>query len=195
HPMVLSYVEALRQERQVGKSVAIIGAGGIGFDVAEFLTLAGESPSLNIGSFLGEWGVDQSLEARGGIEGVSSLIEPSPREVFLLQRKTTRPGAGLGKTTGWIHRAQLQKKGVKFITGVSYDKIDDHGLHISVAGEPRLLKVDHVVLCSGQESNRELYDELKTGDVPVHLIGGAKLASELDAKRAIREGWELGASL
>ncbi len=195
HPMVLSYVEALRKEKEVGNSVAIIGAGGIGFDVAEFMTLSGQSPSLNIDSFLREWGVDQMLEARGGIEGVSSSIEPSPREVFLLQRKTTKPGAGLGKTTGWIHRAQLQKKGVKFITGVSYEKIDDHGLHISVAGEPRLLEVANVVLCSGQESNRELYDGLETGGVSVHLIGGAKLASELDAKRAIREGWELGVSL
>ncbi|MCP4490328.1 MAG: FAD-dependent oxidoreductase [Gammaproteobacteria bacterium] len=195
HPMVLSYVEAIKKQKPVGNRVAVIGAGGIGFDMADFLSHSGKSSSLDIDNFLQEWGIDKTLEARSGTAGMVSKNEPSPREITVLQRKTTKPGAGLGKTTGWIHRLALQKKEVKFISGVNYKKIDDEGLHISVNGEAKLLEVDNVILCAGQESNRELFDELETSAVSVHLIGGAKLASELDAKRAIREGWELGVSL
>ncbi len=195
HPMVLSYVEAIKKQKHVGNRVAVIGAGGIGFDIAEFLSHSGESSILDVDNFLQEWGIDKTLEARSGTEGIVSKIEPSPREITVLQRKTTKPGTGLGKTTGWIHRLALQKKEVKFLSGVNYEKIDDEGLHISIDGEAKLLEVDNVIICAGQESNRDLFDELETSGISVHLIGGVKLASELDAKRAIREGWELGVSL
>jgi 2,4-dienoyl-CoA reductase (NADPH2) len=193
HPMVLSYLDVLRDGIPVGERVAIIGAGGIGFDVAEYLTHGEESPSTDIPTFMREWGVDMSLEARGGIEGVQPRVEASPRRVSLLQRKTGKVGAGLGKTTGWIHRLGLEKKGVQMIPGCDYRRIDDAGLHVSVAGEQRLLEVDNVIICAGQEPRRELLEGL--GDLPVHLVGGADVAAELDAKRAIDQGTRLAAVL
>ncbi|PCI21962.1 MAG: NADPH-dependent 2,4-dienoyl-CoA reductase, partial [SAR324 cluster bacterium] len=195
HAKVLSYIEVLLEKKPVGKSVAIIGAGGIGFDVAEYLTHAGKSPSLDQDKFLKEWGIDQNLEARGGVDGCDQAIEASPRQVYLLQRKTSKLGKGLGKTTGWIHRTTLKNKKVTMISGASYDKIDQQGLHITVNDQQKLLSVDHVILCTGQESRRDLQAELESAGMATHLIGGAKLAGELDAKRAISDGCRLAASL
>lgn len=192
---VLSYEDVLKHKKVVGKSVAIIGAGGIGFDVAEYLTHEGISPSLEIEKFLKEWGVDYQNEARGGIEGIAAKPHPSPRTVYLLQRKTTKMGDGLGKTTGWIHRASLKNKKVNMLSGVDYVKIDDGGLHITVNNVPQTLKVDTIVVCAGQISVSALYDELKLTRPNVYLIGGAKLATEIDAKRAIKEGAELAANI
>ncbi len=192
HPSVLSYIDVLRDKKPVGTKVAVIGAGGIGFDVSEYLTHGETSTSTNIPAFMKEWGVDMSLEARGGIEGVAAQPEASPREVYLLQRKTTSVGKGLGKTTGWIHRAGLNAKGVKMIPGCSYDKIDDAGLHISIEGETQILDVDNVILCAGQLSQAELAEGMKTSH---HLIGGADVAAELDAKRAIDQGVRLAAKI
>ncbi len=193
HPKVLSYLDVLRDGKPVGKRVAIIGAGGIGFDVAEFLSQEGESASLNPAKFYAEWGIDTSYAERGGIRPAHP--EPSPRELYLLQRKTTKVGDGLGKTTGWIHRTSLKNKAVHMLAGVTYRKVDDAGLHIMVNGEDKLLPVDNVVLCSGQEPLRELQDGLAAGGCQVHLIGGADVAAELDAKRAIKQGAELAARL
>ncbi len=195
HPKVLSYVDVLLHGKPVGKSVALIGAGGIGFDVAEFLSHDGVSPSLDQALFFREWGVDTTLQARGGIEGMKPQIEPSPRQLYLLQRKAGKLGDRLGKTTGWIHRSSLQHKKVEMIPGVQYDLIDDQGLHITINGERRLLAVDNVVICAGQESLRELEPELKIADLSVHLIGGADVAAELDAKRAINQGSRLAAAV
>ena len=177
----------------MGKSVALIGAGGIGFDVAEYLSQEGESSSLNTEEFMDEWGVDMSLENRGGLK--TPEHPKSPREIFLLQRKVSKPGKGLGKTTGWIHRASLKQRKVNMIPGVAYHKIDDRGLHITVNGDPRLLQVDHVVLCAGQLPLRELQQPLEDAGQKVHLIGGADVAAELDAKRAIDQGTRLATTL
>ncbi|KAA1194631.1 NADPH-dependent 2,4-dienoyl-CoA reductase [Pseudohalioglobus sediminis] len=193
HPMVLSYLDVLRDHKPVGESVAIIGAGGIGFDVAEYLTHGEASPATDIAQFMREWGVDMTLQARGGIEGVAAVVEPSPRQVSLLQRKASKVGGGLGKTTGWIHRLGLEKKGVQMMPGCQYDRIDDAGLHITVNGEQKLLPVDNVVICAGQDPRRELLDGLE--GVTTHLIGGADVAAELDAKRAIDQGTRLAAAL
>ncbi|WP_269617867.1 FAD-dependent oxidoreductase [Zhongshania sp. BJYM1] len=189
HPKVLSYLDVIRDGKPVGKKVAIIGAGGIGFDVAEFLTHNSDS-STSIPTFMREWGVDMSLEARGGIEGIKAELTASPREVYLLQRKASKVGNDLGKTTGWIHRTGLQKKGVNMIPGCEYLKIDDAGLHIRLGNETRIFDVDNIIICAGQESLTELSDGLHS---PVHLIGGAHLATELDAKRAIDQGTRLAA--
>ncbi len=191
HPMVMSYLDVLRDDKPVGKNVAIIGAGGIGFDVAEALTHSSDA-SQNIETFMKEWGVDMTLQARGGIEGVAAQPSPSPRQVHLLQRKTSKVGNGLGKTTGWIHRAGLQHKGVNMVAGCEYLGIDDQGLRIRVGDEEKTLAVDNVIVCAGQEPRRELCDGLNK---PVHLIGGADVAAELDAKRAIDQGTRLAASL
>ncbi|MBW2940321.1 NADPH-dependent 2,4-dienoyl-CoA reductase [Zhongshania aquimaris] len=191
HPKVMSYLDVIRDGKAVGKKVAIIGAGGIGFDVAEFLTHNSDS-STNIPTFMREWGVDMSLQARGGIEGITAEPGESPREVYLLQRKVSKVGNKLGKTTGWIHRAGLQKKGVNMVPGCEYIKIDDAGLHIRVGSEERILDVDNVIICAGQESLTELSVGL---NAPVHLIGGAHLATELDAKRAIDQGTRLAAAI
>jgi 2,4-dienoyl-CoA reductase (NADPH2) len=188
HPKVLSYLDVLKDKKYVGKRVAIVGAGGIGFDVAEYLTQEGESLTLHPEEWLKEWGVDQQF-LRPGALLENPVIQPSPREVYLLQRKASKVGAGLGKTTGWIHRQGLKNKNVKMLSGVTYEKIDDQGLHISVNGKKQLLEVDHVILCAGQDSLNKLKSELT---LPVHMIGGAHLAVELDAKRAIRQGTELG---
>ncbi len=192
HSKVLSYIDVIQHKKPVGKKVAIIGAGGIGFDVSEFLCHQGEATSQSIPAFMKEWGVDMSLTARGGIEGVKAEVTGSPREVFLLQRKTTKVGSGLGKTTGWIHRAGLANKGVKMLAGCEYTKIDDDGLHIVVDDQPQTLDVDNVIVCAGQEPLRELINGLNK---PYHLIGGADIASELDAKRAIDQGTRLATSI
>ncbi|WP_433545568.1 FAD-dependent oxidoreductase [Streptomyces sp. CA-294286] len=193
HPSVVRYLEVLRGEVRVGERVAILGAGGIGFDVAEFLTDEGEEASLSPEVFFRQWGVDMEYEARGGLRAPDR--PKATRTVHLLQRKETKVGAGLGKTTGWIHRTELAQRGVTMVPGATYERIDDEGLHVVVGGERRVLAVDTVVLCTGQEPRRDLYEELVAGGVPVHLIGGADVAAELDAKRAIRQGTELAAAL
>ncbi|MBQ1111293.1 FAD-dependent oxidoreductase [Streptomyces anulatus] len=192
-PNVVSYLDVLRDGAPVGDRVAIVGAGGIGFDVAELLTDGGDAASLDADTFFRQWGVDTSYAERGGLRAPER--PRSPRTVHLVQRRTTKVGAGLGRTTGWIHRTELRHRGVEMIAGASYDLIDDEGLHLTVDGERRVLPVDTVVLCAGQEPRRELYEELRAGAVPVHLIGGADVAAELDAKRAIRQGTELAAAL
>ena len=193
HPKVLSYIQVLKERVPVGKRVAIIGAGGIGFDTAEYLTHEGDSGSLNPEKFYAEWGIDTSYAHVGGLK--QPELEKSEREIYLLQRKTAAVGAGLGKTTGWIHRTGLKHRDVKMIAGASYDKVDDQGLHITVDGQTTVLDVDNVVICAGQESYTAMYEQLKADGKNVHLIGGAKEAGELDAKRAIRQGAELAAVL
>ncbi len=182
--MVLGYLDVLRDKAPVGPRVAILGAGGIGFDVAEFLTTPDPGAEPDIGEFLATWGVDAEHRHRGGL--ALAVRHTAPRQVTLLQRKTSKVGAGLGKTTGWIHRAELKNRGVETIAGARYERIDDLGLHFSVNEQSHLLEVDTIVLCTGQEPNRTLYDALvAAGTMPVHLIGGANEAAELDAKRAI----------
>ncbi|MEU1369799.1 NADPH-dependent 2,4-dienoyl-CoA reductase [Streptomyces sp. NPDC005803] len=193
HPSVVSYLDVLRHGAPVGDRVALVGAGGIGFDVAEFLTDGGDAASLDPEAFFRQWGVDTEYRERGGL-GTAERPK-SPRTVHLLQRKASKVGAGLGKTTGWIHRTELRHRGVTMLAGVGYDRIDDDGLHITVDGEQHLLPVDTIVLCAGQEPRRDLYEELLAAGRPAHLIGGADVAAELDAKRAIRQGTELAASL
>jgi len=193
HPKVLSYLDVLRDNKPVGKTVAVIGAGGIGFDVSEFLTHEGDSPALNPAKFNAEWGIDTSYADRGGIK--PPHLDKAPRQVYLLQRKTSKVGDGLGKTTGWIHRTSLKNRNVEMIAGASYNKIDDAGLHITVAGKDVVLPVDNVVLCAGQEPFRELQAGLEAAGKKVTLIGGADVAAELDAKRAIKQGTEVAAAL
>lgn len=195
HPKVIGYLDALLGRKPVGRRVAILGAGGIGFDVAEFVTQKGPSASLDRELFMEEWGVDLKVAHRGGIAGMEANPPESPREVYLLQRKTSKPGKNLGKTTGWIHRASLKQRKVQMIPGVSYRKIDDRGLHLTLNGEERVLDVDTVILCTGQEPLRDLQAALIEGGARVHLIGGADVAVELDAKRAIDQGSRLAATL
>ncbi|WP_165733613.1 NADPH-dependent 2,4-dienoyl-CoA reductase [Polaribacter sp. 20A6] len=195
HPKVLSYIDVLKLKKPVGKRVAVIGAGGIGFDVSEYLTHEGASTSLNINAWLKEWGIDKNLEARAGIENVKPAFEPSPREVFMFKRSKGKFGGNLGKTTGWIHRSTLKKKKVQFIGEVSYTKIDDEGLHYVQNEEAKILKVDNIVICAGQVPFKELYQPLLDAGKKVHVIGGADFASELDAKRAINQGARLAADL
>ena len=192
HEKVLTYIDVLKEKKPVGNKVAIIGAGGIGFDTAEYLSHGKETPSQDIPAFMKEWGIDMTFSARAGIEGVKPQPEPSPREIFLLQRKTTKVGAGLGKTTGWAHRVGLLAKGVTMIPGVSYDKIDDEGLHITVDGNSQVLPVDNIIICAGQEPMRDIVEGL---NMPYHLIGGADEALELDAKRAIDQGTRVCAAV
>ncbi|WP_432470714.1 FAD-dependent oxidoreductase [Amphritea sp. HPY] len=189
---VLSYLDVM-SGAEVGHKVAVIGAGGIGFDISEYLTHSGVATSLDIPAFMAEWGIDMTLQSRGGVEGVEQVHQPSPREVFLLQRKKSKVGAKLGKTTGWAHRLGLQNKQVEMIPACEYHKIDDQGLHLSIAGEERLLAVDNIIICAGQDPLRELADGVR--GKPVHLIGGADVASELDAKRAINQGTRLAAEI
>ncbi|WP_338495741.1 NADPH-dependent 2,4-dienoyl-CoA reductase [Pseudomonas sp. WP18] len=196
HSKVISYLDALLQRKPVGQKVAVIGAGGIGFDVSEFIIHSGEATSLNRDAFWKEWGIDATLSTRGGVAGIKAEVQPAVREVFLLQRKKSKVGDGLGKTTGWIHRTGLKHKNVKMINSVEYLKIDDDGLHISVAGgEPKVLSVDTVIVCAGQDSQRELHESLVAIGQRVHVIGGADVAAELDAKRAINQGSRLAAEL
>ena len=193
HPSVVSYLDVLRDGAPVGERVAIIGAGGIGFDVAEFLTDGGEGASQDPETYFRQWGVDTSYENRGGLRAPERTAPP--RQVHLLQRKSSKVGAGLGKTTGWIHRTELKHRGVAMVAGVSYDLIDDEGLHVTIDGEAQLLPVDTIVLCAGQEPRRGLYEELVAAGRSAHLIGGADVAAELDAKRAIDQGTRLAAAL
>ncbi len=193
HPKVLGYLDVLQGDRPVGERVAIIGAGGIGFDVAEYLTHAGDSGAVAPRKFYAEWGIDTDYAQAGGL--AQPQAEPSPRRVHLLQRKSTKVGDQLGKTTGWIHRTSLKARNVAMGSGVAYERIDDAGLHITVDGQPQLLEVDNVVLCAGQEPQRELHAALSAAGCSVHLIGGADVAAELDAKRAILQGTTLAASL
>ncbi|MBT3531615.1 MAG: NADPH-dependent 2,4-dienoyl-CoA reductase [Gammaproteobacteria bacterium] len=192
HPSVVSYIDVISGKIELGKKVAVIGAGGIGFDVAEYLSHAGEASSQNIPAFMKEWGIDMTMESRGGIEGIEAEVKPSPRDIYLLQRKAEKLGKNLGKTTGWIHRLGLMKRGIKMISGCEYQLIDDRGLQLMAGNEPKTLEVDHIVICAGQEPLRELCEGLEK---PFHLIGGADVASELDAKRAIDQGTRLTATL
>jgi len=205
HPKVLSYVDVLRGNAEVGPRVAVVGAGGIGFDVAEFL-LHDDLPAepnpdaASAEDFFAEWGVDMTINSRGGVEGVAPAPRRPARRIWMTQRSKGKPGANLGKTTGWIHRTTLKNHGVEMLSGVTYDRIDDAGLHLTMPGNDdkgarRVLEVDHVVLCTGQVPEKGLYDKLEQRGAPVHLIGGAKLAAELDAKRAIDEGTRLAALL
>ncbi|MCD9087942.1 NADPH-dependent 2,4-dienoyl-CoA reductase [Stenotrophomonas sp. SY1] len=193
HPMVVNYLDVLQGRVTAADKVAIIGAGGIGFDVGEFLVHEGQSPSLDTARWMAEWGVDPTFEKRG------ALVKPQPeapaRKVWLLQRSPGKPGARLGKTTGWIHRATLKAKHVAMLGGVEYLGVDDHGLRIRVDGQEQLLDVGNVVICAGQEPQRELANALQAGGRNVHIIGGADVAAELDAKRAIDQGSRLAAAL
>ena len=194
---VLSYIDVLRGKAPVGKRVAVIGAGGIGFDVAEFL-VTDDSPTDDLQAWLTEWGVADPQDVRGGVAAAGPQPEPPVREVTLEQRKAQKLGKNLGKTTGWIHRAALQMKNVKMIGGVNYERIDADGLHVSY-GEarenPTLIAVDTIVLCAGQVPERSLADALIAAGRTCHVIGGADVASELDAKRAIDQGTRLAATL
>ncbi|WP_314410241.1 NADPH-dependent 2,4-dienoyl-CoA reductase [Pseudomonas kuykendallii] len=196
HPKVISYLDAILGREPVGQRVAVIGAGGIGFDVSEFVTHQGRSTSLDRDAFWHEWGIDTALEARGGIAGIKAEVPAPARQVFLLQRKKTKVGDGLGKTTGWIHRTGLKNKQVQMLNSVEYLKVDDAGLHIRVGeAEPQVLEVDTVIVCAGQDPLRDLHDGLLDAGQQVHLIGGADVAAELDAKRAINQGSRLAAAL
>ncbi len=195
HPKVVNYQDVIRHRAPVGRRVAVMGAGGIGFDVSEFLL---HEPDESIEHWMQRWGVTDPELERGGL--ATKLKAPPTREVVLLQRKTTELGKGLGKTTGWVHRQTLKDSGVEMVKGVTYDRIDDDGLHITVAtgkdsSESRVLDVDTIVLCTGQESVRDLIEPLEALGKPVHVIGGADVAAELDAKRAIKQATELAARL
>ena len=192
-PRVLSYLDVLASHRPVGPRVAIIGAGGIGFDVAEYLVEQAPSPTTDVARWTREWGVDMQLAQRGGLQ--KAQPEPPARQVWLLQRSEGRPGARLNKTSGWVHRATLKAKQVTMLGHVAYERLDEQGLHISVDGKPQLLPVDNVVICAGQEPNRRLADELIGAGLTVHVIGGADVAAELDAKRAIAQGTELASRI
>ena len=194
HPMVLSYAEAI-MGKPVGKSVAVVGAGGVGFDVSEFL-VTDESPTLNLKEWKAEWGAADPQEVRGAL--TTPIPAPPAREVYLLQRTKGPQGKRLGKTSGWVHRASLKAKGVQQLSGVNYERIDDNGLHISFGpdrSDPCLLEVDNIVICAGQDSVRDLEEGLRRNGIEPHVIGGAAVAAELDAKRAIRQGTELAARL
>jgi 2,4-dienoyl-CoA reductase (NADPH2) len=201
HPKVIGYLDALLERKPVGQRVAVIGAGGIGFDVSEFIVHKGTSAALDSAHFMREWGVDLTVEHRGGIKGMTPEMPEPAREVYLLQRKTSKVGKDLGKTTGWIHRTSLKHRQVQMVPGVTYRKIDDEGLHVTITpkgaeqGEDRVLPVDTIIVCAGQDPLRELQENLEQAGVNVHLIGGADVAAELDAKRAIDQGSRLAAAL
>ena len=192
HPKVARYIDIIEGRREAGRKVAIVGAGGIGFDVAELLSHGGDKPN-DIDHFRNEWGIDSTYAVRGGLKKASD--EPPPRQIWLLQRKTSKVGDGLAKTTGWIRRTLLKRRNVKMLAGVSYEKIDDAGLHVRLGDQSQVLDVDTIVMCAGQEPRRELLDDLKKAGVAVSLIGGADIAAELDAKRAIDQGTRAAAAL
>ncbi len=192
HPKVARYIDIIEGRREAGRRVAIVGAGGIGFDVAELLS-HGASSASDIDHFRNEWGIDSTYAVRGGLKKPSD--EPPPRQIWLLQRKTSKVGDGLAKTTGWIRRTLLKRRHIKMLAGVSYEKIDDAGLHVRLGDQSHVLDVDTIVMCAGQEPRRELLDDLKTAGVAVSLIGGADVAAELDAKRAIDQGTRAAAAL
>lgn len=193
HPSVARYIDVINGSREVGRSVAIIGAGGIGFDVAEFITHAGKSAALDVDIFAREWGIDFANHPRGGVTGVQPQVSCADRQVFLLQRKESALGRSLGKTTGWTHRLALKRRGVHFMPGAHYQKIDDHGLHIVVGNEPQSLSVDTVIICAGQQPLRTLHDDLAAAGCNATLIGGAYEVAELDAKAAIDQATRLAA--
>ena len=195
HPKVVGYMDAILGRKPIGRRVAIMGAGGIGFDVAELVTHEGASAAMDVDVFAREWGIDFTNHPRGGVTGVAPQVARADREVWLMQRKTDALGKTLGRTTGWTHRLTLSRRGVHMVAGVEYMKIDDAGLHTLVNGEPRLYEVDTVIVCAGQISQRGLYDDLLALGVTAHLIGGAFEASELDAKRAIKQACELAAAV
>jgi 2,4-dienoyl-CoA reductase (NADPH2) len=192
HPSVMSYLDVLRDHKPVGKRVAVVGAGGIGFDVSEYLVET-EHLTVNLDKWLTHWGIDKTFANPGALQPKAEVIPE--REVFLLQRKTTKVGKGLGKTTGWIHRASLANHKVNMISGVTYEKIDDDGLHILINDKPKTLHVDNIIICAGQDPFKVLEEELVNAGMKVHIIGGADVAAELDAKRAIRQGAELAAAI
>lgn len=193
HPRVVSYIDVLQGRVVPGRRVAIVGAGGIGFDVGEFLVQDAPSPSLDLEAWMREWGVDPRFESAGGL--APPRVAPSPRQVWLLQRSPGKPGARLGKTTGWIHRSTLKHKGVRMIGGAEYVAVDDEGFHLRIDGQPQRLPVDHVVVCAGQEPHRPLLAPLQALGRRVHVVGGADVAAELDAKRAIAQASRLAAAL
>jgi len=196
HPKVASYAEILSGRVTPGRRVAIVGAGGIGFDVAEFLSQPpGPPASLDAAAFARAWGIDTTLAGRGGLVPGGAPEARAERELWLLQRKASKPGEGLGKTTGWVHRLELRRRGVRFMAGVRYERIDDEGLHLTIDGRAELVPADTIVICAGQESERSLVAPLGARGITASLIGGAELAAELDAKRAIRQGAELAARL
>jgi 2,4-dienoyl-CoA reductase (NADPH2) len=190
HPKVVDYQQVIRERVPVGERVAVMGAGGIGFDVSEFLLHDVDEP---LEHWMDRWGISDAEEDRGGL--ATKVKAPPRRQIHLLQRKTSSLGKGLGKTSGWVHRTTLKDSGVEMLAGVTYDRIDDDGLHITVDDEPRVLDVDTIVLCTGQESVRDLVEPLEEAGVSVHVIGGADVAVELDAKRAIKQATELAAAL
>jgi 2,4-dienoyl-CoA reductase (NADPH2) len=192
-PRVLSYLDVLAADRAVGPNVAIVGAGGIGFDVAEFLAEHAPSPTTDITRWTRIWGVDTQLRQRGGLQAPQP--EAPDRRIWLLQRSEGRPGRRLNKTTGWVHRATLKAKGVEMLGGVTYERFDAQGLHIAVDGVRQTLPVDNVVICAGQEPNRALADALAGAGLKLHVIGGADVAAELDAKRAIAQGTQLASRI
>jgi 2,4-dienoyl-CoA reductase (NADPH2) len=195
HPSVVSYIDVIRGNKSVGHKVAIMGAGGIGFDVAELIMHKGTSAAMDLDVFAREWGVDFKQHPRGGVTGVEPVVEKADREVTLLQRKATPVGRGLGKTTGWTHRLSLVRRDVKMINAVEYLKIDDAGLHITIDDKPQVLEVDTIIICAGQLPLRTLYDELQDSGLNVSLVGGAYEAGELDAKRAINQASYLAAAV
>ncbi len=195
HSKVLNYIDVLKHKKSVGKKVAVIGAGGIGFDLSEYLLHEDHSSSLYLDEWLDEWGIDKTLKARGGIAGVEPKLEKPTREIYMFKRSKGKFGGKLGKTTGWIHRTNLKKMNVKFINEVVYEKIDDEGLHYTQNGNKHLLNVDNIIICAGQTSLRDLQEPLEKAGKTVHVIGGADVAVELDAKRAINQGSRLAAIL
>ncbi|MBC8948588.1 MULTISPECIES: FAD-dependent oxidoreductase [Xenorhabdus] len=191
HEKVLTYLDVLKHKQQVGKRIAIIGAGGIGFDTAEYLSQSGQSTSLSSHAFSHEWGIDRTIMHKGGLRPEGAQVERSPRKIYLLQRKDSKVGDGLGKTTGWVHKTSLLMRGVTMLNSVQYLKIDDQGLHIRRGDKQQCLEVDNVIICAGQEPLKALYQPLQTMGKSVHLIGGADIAAELDARRAIAQGVQL----
>ena len=195
HEKVVGYIDAIRGHKPIGKKVAVVGAGGIGFDVTELITHEGTSSALDINLFAKEWGVDFENHPRGGVTGVEPVVNKADRDVWLMQRKETPVGRGLGKTTGWTKRLLLNRRGVNMINAVEYVRIDDDGLHVLVGGQPKTFDVDTVIICAGQESERGLYDALEAKGLSVELVGGAFEAAELDAKTAINQATRLAAAI
>jgi len=189
HPSVMTYLDVLRGTRTPGRRVAVVGSGGVGFDIAELLLSGGDGPQT-VEGFLEEWGIDAEGLHRGGLRPAGPGGVGAGRKVYLLQRRPGKPGSSLGKTTGWILKARLERRGVEMMGGVQYVRVDDQGLHVAVRGEARTLEVDSVVICAGQAPRRGLADELRAAGRPVHVIGGAADATGLDAERAVREGME-----
>lgn len=193
HPKVLSYIDVLKHHKKTGQKIAIIGAGGIGFDVAEYLLKEEQEEGISVSAFMDEWGVDMNYQDKGGLKDPS--LEKNERTIYLLQRSKGKLGERLGKTTGWIHRSSLKKHRVHMLDSVQYLKVDDQGLHITIDDRPQVLEVDNVVICAGQETLRDLYEPLTSAGLSVHLVGGADEARELDAKRAIDQASRLAARI